>query len=136
MAWGDTGGLEWAPLPRVHISELPFERFLCEFALPRMPCIIGASLLTLPTAPSLAPRACRLCAFTHSSAAHHPSLLISANNRAEGAGDTFEARERWQSLDYFISHDAIGEAKHGKMSLTTIKTPFDLSTEKVQTVGS
>ena len=36
--------LEWAPLPRVHVSELSYERFLREFALPKRPCIlVGAS---------------------------------------------------------------------------------------------
>ena len=42
---GAPGGLVWQPLPRVHVDDLPYERFLREFALPKQPFILeGASV--------------------------------------------------------------------------------------------
>ena len=36
--------LAWQPLPRVHVDDLSYERFLREFALPKQPFILeGAS---------------------------------------------------------------------------------------------
>ena len=48
MPWGHKGGLDWVPIPRLHVSELSYKRFLLEFALPRVPCIIGALLNLQP----------------------------------------------------------------------------------------
>jgi len=40
VEWGDEGGLTWGEIPRVHINDMSYKRFLTEFALPRMPVII------------------------------------------------------------------------------------------------
>jgi hypothetical protein len=43
-AGAETQAARWQPLPRVHVKDLPYERFLREFALPRQPFILeGAS---------------------------------------------------------------------------------------------
>jgi len=40
LQWGDKNGLDFQPIPKIHINDLSYERFIEEFALPRMPVLI------------------------------------------------------------------------------------------------